>query len=238
LRKAPLTNNNEFRPEPTLQDMNELMARYQAEGHRFEAEPDIYRLLHHMERYWFVADALRGRGTSIKVIDMGCGNGVGLSALADRSPLPLELSGVEIDKAASEEAAKTLSMRVFNTGIEDLRISESFDAVICYETLGFNTLSSDRNLLAVLDGYCKPGGQIFISVPNYRGRRKKDYFERTYSTDELRELVESHFERSSDVECFGQLYPANRRQPGDVGVRSLKELSGPPDFSITLVQKK
>ena len=213
------------------------MERYRAEGHRFEADANVYRLVHHMERYWFVADAIQGRGATVKVIDMGCGNGVGLCALADRSPLPLELSGVEIDKEACDEAARSLPVRVFNTGIENLAIAETFDAVICYETIGFSTLSSDRNLLTVLDNYCRPGGQIFISAPNYRDRQKKRYFERTYSTDELRELVASHFGRSSTIACFGQLYPTNRRRPEDVGVRNIEDLSAPPDFSITVITK-
>jgi hypothetical protein len=47
----------------------------------------------------------------------------------------------------------------------------------------------------------------------------------------------SYFGDSADVACYGQLYPANRRTPEDVGVRRMDALSFPPDFSIAAIRK-
>lgn len=230
-------NNNDIRPDPELQDIGELIARYRTDQHRFEGDAVAYRVLHHIERYWFAADTLGSAHGTLKVIDMGCGNGIGLAQFAARSAAKLDLSGVELDEAASEEASRALPVRIFNTGIEELSVPEQFDAVICFETIGFSTLSSDANLLDVLDTYCAPGGTIFVSAPNYRGRQQKQYFERTYSLEDLHRLLGSFFADRAEVACFGQLYPTNRRAPGDVGVRDVSSLSAPPDFSIAVVKK-
>jgi SAM-dependent methyltransferase len=228
---------NDIRPDPALQDMDGLLRRYATDGHRLSGTASEYRLVHHIERYWFAADTIGDPGATVRVIDMGCGNGVGLREFARRSPAALDLSGVEIDRDACEEAGRTLAVRTFNTGIDDFSLDETFDAVICFETIGFSTLSSDRRLLQILDRCCRPGGRIFVSAPNYRGRPGKDYFDRTYSTEELTRLMTSHFGDRADVANYGQVYPANRRGPGDVGVRRLDALAGPPDFSIVSVRK-
>ena len=232
-----MNNHDDIRPDPALQDMDGLLRRYRADGHRFSGTAVEYRLLHHIERYWFVADTIGDPGSTVRVIDMGCGNGVGLREFARRSPAALDLSGVELDRQACEEAARSLAVRTFNVGIDEFSLDETFDAVICFETIGFSSLSSDRSLLQVMDRCCRPGGRIFASAPNYRGRPKKQYFDRTYSTGELTELMVSHFGDGADVACYGQLYPANRRTPEDVGVRRIDALSGPVDFSIVTVHK-
>ena len=231
-------HNGDIRPDPALQDMDGLLRRYLADGHRFSGSAVEYRLLHHIERYWFAADTIGDTGSTVRVIDMGCGNGVGLREFVRRSPATLDLSGVELDRVACEEAGRLLAVRTFNMGIEEYSLDETFDAVICFETIGFSSLSSDRSLLQVLDRCCRPGGRIFVSAPNYKGRLKKRYFERTYSTEALTELMISYFSDRADVACYGQLYPANRRTPEDVGVRQTDALSFPPDFSIAVIRKR
>lgn len=231
-------HNNDIRPDPALQDVDGLLRRYRAEGHRFSGTAVEYRLLHHFERYWFAADTLGNPGSTLRVIDMGCGNGVGLREFARRSPARLELSGVELDADACAEAAGSLAVRTFNMGIEEYSPDKPFDAVTCFETIGFSSLKSDRGLLQVLDRCCRPGGWVFVSAPNYQGRAKKTYFERTYSTDELTALVRSYFGDRAKVACYGQLYPANRRTPEDVGIRPPATLSLPPDFSIVSAHKQ
>jgi 2-polyprenyl-3-methyl-5-hydroxy-6-metoxy-1,4-benzoquinol methylase len=229
--------SGDIRPDPASQDMDGLLRRYRADGHRFSGTAVEYRLLHHIERYWFAADTIGEARSTVRVIDMGCGNGVGLREFARRSRAELDLSGVELDRAACEEAKRSLAVRTFNMSIEDYAPDESFDVVMCFETIGFSSLSSDRSLLQALDRCCGPGGRVFVSAPNYQGRPAKQYFDRTYSTAELTELMIEYFGDRADVVCYGQLYPANRRTPEDVGVRPLDALSVPPDFSIAAIRK-
>ncbi len=230
--------STDLRPDTEGQNVSSIIAQYKSEGHLFRSDPRTYRLLHHIERYWHAADMIErhlGRSPA-KVIDMGCGVGIGLEQLAARSSLELELTGVEMDVEACNKAAAIGTMRMFNCRIDEFKAVERYDAVLCFEVVGFDTFSSDSALLSLLRNCCSSEGLMCVSVPNYRGRAKKGYFERTYSLQEFRALLGDSFPDSSDITIYGQLYPTNRRASSDVGVQLVDDLSAEPDFCVGVIR--
>ena len=233
-----MLQSTDVRPEIEGHNVSLIIDRYTSEGHLFRSDPLTYRLVHHIERYWHAAEVIDlhlGRAP-VKVIDMGCGLGIGLEQLAARSSLDLDMTGVEMDVEACNMAAASGTIRTFNCGIEEFDVVERYDAVLCFEVVGFDTLSSDPNLLSLLRTCCSSDGLICVSAPNYRGRKKKGYFERTYSLQEFRTLLESSFPDSSDISIYGQLYPSNRKAMSDVGVQPVDDLSAEPDFCMGVVK--
>ena len=253
----------DIRPDLPLEEVDALIERSHKEKWLFQGTPNDYRVFHHLERYWFVRDYLiRKYGSSFaapgvlsyfhpSLIDCGCGRALGLRELLKSHLHIASWNAIESDPEVCENLAEKIKyscLSVCNQNIEDYQIETPpdcyrqlrnyglFDFVICFEVLGFTTLSSDENLIKKLNSLCKPGGYIFISTPNYRDREKKKYFGRVYDRHSFTALVRQEMP-NHDVELYGQLYPTNRKGMMDLGVQAPEYLSADPDFLVLVAQK-
>ena len=256
--------NNEIRPSAPGGDIESVLERLLRTGITFKAtgtfsgwmqrvEVDApndevlnyFRLLHHLERYWFAADLLESwKEKDLAVIDIGLGEAHGLLQFLNRMPGSMtgRTVGVEIDKEIADRVrAQYPFIEVLNANVEEVNNTEAFDIVFCFELMGNKSLSSDERLLQQLDRLCSPGGYIFLSIAAFASSeagqtRAKDYSARIYDTNSFKEIVGRMFSEYR-TRFFGQVYPLKRMFPSQVGVRENPGLERDTDFLICVAKK-
>ena len=241
--------DSDIRPDLPLDRVDGVISRYREDDWQFRGTPADYRVVHHLERYWFARDYLKkeysdaSRSPSVlqdphpTLLDAGCGTALGLRELY-KSSLPVRRwEGVELEPdIAADVQRQCPSVCIHNGNIETFQSphqSGPFDILICFEVLGFETISSDAHLLAAIDRLCKSQGTLFLSTPNYRSHPKNRHLKRTYDRAAFTELLQTHLS-GYEVDLYGQLYPTNRTGPADVGVRRPEHLSAETDFFIAV----
>jgi SAM-dependent methyltransferase len=97
-----------------------------------------------------------------RVLDVGCGRGVILGALADRG---LEAHGFEISEAATRgvdpRAKISVAPRLEDAGYPDAH----FDGVIIWHVL--EHVRDPRGTLETVRRILRPGGRLIVAVPNF-----------------------------------------------------------------------
>ncbi len=96
------------------------------------------------------------------MLDLGCGRGIVLGALADRG---FEVHGVEISAEAARGADPRAEIRVA-TGLADAGYPEAFfDQVLIWHVL--EHLEDPRATLTEVHRILRPGGRLIVAVPNF-----------------------------------------------------------------------
>jgi methionine biosynthesis protein MetW len=97
-----------------------------------------------------------------RILDVGCGRGVLLGALADRGH---QVHGMDVSETAVDGADPRAEIRVAPCLTQAGYASGDFDQVILWHVL--EHLTNPREVLAEVHRILKPGGQVIVAVPNF-----------------------------------------------------------------------
>jgi SAM-dependent methyltransferase len=101
-------------------------------------------------------------GMTGRILEIGCGRGLLLHQLAQ---LGHECHGIERSALAARRAAQTEGIRVYTKPMEECHFgSRHFDAVILWHVL--EHLDHPQETLALISRVLKPGGLLYLEVPN------------------------------------------------------------------------
>lgn len=102
-----------------------------------------------------------------RLLDVGCGNGRFLSLLRDFGPPEWELSGLEFDEEAAEQA-RSAGFEVHPARVEDFALEHrDFDAVIMLQLL--EHVEDPVHLCERVFGMLRPGGIFVVETPERAG---------------------------------------------------------------------
>ena len=145
-------------------DSDEIAALYPPDyygepGTKFQ--PLVERLVRFIgERH--ITFLSRGLAPRSRILDVGCGRGVILGALANRG---FEVHGLEISAEAARGADPRAEIRIANRLADADYPPESFDEIIIWHVL--EHLSDPRETLEAAHRILKPGGRLIVAVPNF-----------------------------------------------------------------------
>jgi len=97
-----------------------------------------------------------------RVLDVGCGRGVVLGALADRD---FEVHGLEVSSEATRGVDPRARIRIAATLSEARYEAESFDEVLIWHVL--EHLVDPRAVVEEIRRILRPGGRLIVAVPNF-----------------------------------------------------------------------
>jgi 2-polyprenyl-3-methyl-5-hydroxy-6-metoxy-1,4-benzoquinol methylase len=187
-----------------------------------------------------------------RVLDLGCGRGVILGALADRG---FEVHGVELSAAAARGADPRAEIRIA-ARLEDAGYPDAFfDQVVIWHV--FEHLADPRATLATVHRIIVPGGRLIVALPNFSSLQARCTGRAWFHLDlprhlyhyplaALRQLlaqagfeIESEHHFSLRQNPFGWVQSAMNLCPGlpRNGLYALlheRPPSGPPPFSAPL----
>ncbi len=123
-----------------------------------------------------------GHGRAL--LDYGCGNGWYLRDMAERGWRP---TGFERDAAHAAALAARLDLRVLSDDAELERHRDVFDLITL--NFAFEHLDDPRRTLALVTRALRPGGLLYMSVPNIAGREAAMFEDRWFHLDAPRHVT-------------------------------------------------
>ena len=150
-----------------------------------------------------------GEGRSL--LDVGCGNGWYLKEMAARGWQP---TGYEFDPEYAATLAARLGLPVISGEAALDAHAGRFDLVTL--NFAFEHLDEPRRLLERAARCLKPGGQIYMSVPNIEGREAALFKERWFHLDPPRHIsffTKRQLTRVLEAEGFSAITTKNLPMP-------------------------
>ena len=209
--ERPSTNISQFE-----YILNNLIENYDVS----ELDKNQLRVLHHVERYMFVSKIIKNFkwGKKPKIIDIGCGEGIGLHYLLKElgDDYFESIDGVDITKDVETVLKKLIpNINFYDVNINDFDYS-NFDIILCMEVLGANSLDSSRALLLKLKTMLADEGLMFISIPNYVNCKSHEYFKEVFNINTFKGLM-NEILPEYDLKFYGQMYPTKSKKILDFG---------------------
>ncbi|MGH9424736.1 MAG: class I SAM-dependent methyltransferase [Terriglobia bacterium] len=161
LRTCPTCGTSETFPKP---DLATLEAQYSAASYgpgNVKFVPAVEALVARItrKRAACVHALMGGQG---RILEIGCGRGL---LLRDLAQLGHECYGIERSALAARRATQTEELRVYTQPLEDCHFpGQYFDAVIVWHVL--EHLDHPQGTLALISRVLKPGGLLYLEVPN------------------------------------------------------------------------
>lgn len=153
--------------------------------------------------------------TNARVLDIACGNGFGSNFLAENgySVIGADLSEEAIEFCRNKYSSSGASFEICD-GTKLPYNSESFDAVISFETIEHTTKYNE--MLLEFKRVLKKDGIVIISTPNIcvnspSGIIVNPYHTQEWNYEELESMVKSCFD---NVKIFGQQYVRYKAKNG------------------------
>lgn len=139
----------------------------------------------HLVAYHQAAQRISGQ-----VLEVGCGEGYGISLLA-----PHATNYHAIDKYATNVdhyAAQFSHVSFAQVSVPPLPFADnSFDYVVTFQVI--EHIEDDRVLVAEMMRVLRPGGQLILTTPNIRmSLTRNPWHVREYTVDELRSLLQQY----------------------------------------------
>ncbi|MGD9858114.1 MAG: class I SAM-dependent methyltransferase [Planctomycetaceae bacterium] len=154
-------------PLPSLQEIAEFYPAeyYGSRGAKFEPLTEaVVRVVGTIH----VRTLSRQLSPGSRILDVGCGRGVLLGALADRGH---EVHGMDVSETAVAGADSRAAIRVAPCLTKVGYPDGHFDQVILWHVL--EHLRNPRELLREVRRILKPGGQVIVAVPNFSSRQAR-----------------------------------------------------------------
>ncbi len=104
----------------------------------------------------------RGLPQGARVLDVGCGRGVVLGALADRGA---QVHGVEVSAQAARGADSRVQLKIAPRLADAGYPDHFFDQILIWHVL--EHLEDPRGVLEEAHRILKPGGRLVVAVPNF-----------------------------------------------------------------------
>jgi SAM-dependent methyltransferase len=128
-----------------------------------ETRPDAHSLF----KYWIVGEALRSRGLSGRLVDVGCGNGL-LQVYLASVGFP---DSVGVEPSGNPTGRRALGLVLFNEAVEDFLtrpgMAGGFAIAVANHVL--EHAYDPAGLLRQLRALVAPGGHVLIATPNLAG---------------------------------------------------------------------
>jgi 2-polyprenyl-3-methyl-5-hydroxy-6-metoxy-1,4-benzoquinol methylase len=148
-------------PQPSPEEIRSFYppAYYGTGGAKFEGLAELMVRLVGARHARFLTRPLRPKA---RVLDVGCGRGVTLRALADWG---CEMHGFEVAHQAVENIDPRVKMNIAPSLAEAQYPDNDFDEVIVWHVL--EHVRDPRGLLREIHRILKPGGVLVVAVPNF-----------------------------------------------------------------------
>lgn len=130
--------------------------RYVDYSGRHDGSSDIFELIR--------GHICRTAGPSLSILDVGCSTGVAAAYLKEKmleAGLKVSVSGIDPAPEVFKEARRNLD-GFYEGNIEDVRIGEKFDIVLCARLLRFAFPREQKRLVRACAECCAPGGVLVL----------------------------------------------------------------------------
>ncbi len=182
--------------------VRQMIARYKKitlpEEYGYFIQENLMQFLVRVSRFKFAAKMLNKND---RTLEIGCGSGLGTNFLAQfcQHVTGLDVKAEEIENAKAITRRKNISFE--RSDFFNLPSSRRFDTIVALDVIEHMAKAQGDRLLAKAAKHLRPSGLLIIGTPSkyvakYQGPLSKASHIKLYDQDELRSLVEKHFQRT------------------------------------------